>query len=192
MSHPSTNLNSATPTHGSQTLLQSPALPEPLPTLRLRAEGTATARPRIRWAEDVVDNEGLGRKRSKVCCIYHPPGEIGESSSSDSSGSSSSSNDSDFSNDDGGARMTNSQRGKRRKDNGHQHNEEGCAEDHGAEGGVPSRARRRNGGRGSGGGGNGGGNAYEHQPKAKAKAKSQHKSSSTGTGGNDAREGAKA
>jgi len=36
------------------------------PVLRLRATGPApSARRRIQWAEDVVDNEGLGRKRSK-------------------------------------------------------------------------------------------------------------------------------
>lgn len=25
---------------------------------------------RVSWAEDVVDNEKKGRKKSKVCCIY--------------------------------------------------------------------------------------------------------------------------
>jgi len=29
------------------------------------AEGSTRERPRIQWAEDVVDNEGLGRKKSK-------------------------------------------------------------------------------------------------------------------------------
>ena len=33
-------------------------------TLRLRATA-APSDTRVRWAEDVVDNEGLGRKRSK-------------------------------------------------------------------------------------------------------------------------------
>lgn len=33
-------------------------------------------RPRrtVRWTEDTVDNEGLGRKKSKSCCVYHGPG----------------------------------------------------------------------------------------------------------------------
>jgi len=31
----------------------------------------STRRPRIQWAEDVVDNEGLGRKKSKGNTIYH-------------------------------------------------------------------------------------------------------------------------
>ncbi|RMZ77612.1 hypothetical protein DV737_g4259, partial [Chaetothyriales sp. CBS 132003] len=37
----------------------------------------------IRWADDVVDNEGLGRKSSKVCCIYHKPRGVNESSDDD-------------------------------------------------------------------------------------------------------------
>lgn len=30
-------------------------------------------RPRrtVRWTEDTVDNEGLGKKKSKICCIFH-------------------------------------------------------------------------------------------------------------------------
>lgn len=92
-------------------------------TLRLRAEDTpdTTAEPspsrRIRWSEDVVDNEGMGKKSSKgkqsspfpslmtnpptttsmtdettpplVCCIYHKARPVGESSSEESSSSSS-------------------------------------------------------------------------------------------------------
>ncbi|KAF4123807.1 hypothetical protein GMORB2_5523, partial [Geosmithia morbida] len=51
----------------------------------------------VRWAEDVVDNEGLGRKSSKadnmcdrtetVCCIYHRPKPVDESSDESSSSS---------------------------------------------------------------------------------------------------------
>ena len=29
-------------------------------------------RSRVRWAEEVVDNEDLCRKKSKCCCIFHP------------------------------------------------------------------------------------------------------------------------
>jgi len=39
----------------------------------------------VQWAEDVVDNEGLGRKSSKVCCIYHKPKGVEESSDESSS-----------------------------------------------------------------------------------------------------------
>ncbi|MCJ1389266.1 hypothetical protein MMC18_002122, partial [Xylographa bjoerkii] len=53
---------------GSSTQLDSSGPPPrrgpvPVGTLRLRAE--AAPRRGIRWAEDVVDNEGLGRKSSK-------------------------------------------------------------------------------------------------------------------------------
>ncbi|GFF59024.1 hypothetical protein IFM46972_11273 [Aspergillus udagawae] len=74
-------------------------------TLRLRAENDsiatdqiedATPGRHIRWTEDVVDNEGMGKKSSKVCCIYHKPRSVGESSSeSDDSTSSSSESESD-------------------------------------------------------------------------------------------------
>lgn len=126
------------------------------PVLRLRATAGPTPpqnnnRPRIQWAEDVIDNEGLGRKRSKVCCIYHAPHPVGESSS-ESSSSSSSSSDSDscsdtagggLNADDGRARIA----GKRkwRQQRGHQHGEaaEGCEHDHGDAGG--GGMRRENG-----------------------------------------------
>jgi len=69
-------------------------------------------RKRIQWAEDVVDNEGMGKKKSKVCCIYHAPRGIDESS--DESSSDSSGSDSD-SGDDGAARPA------RKNGCGHEH-----------------------------------------------------------------------
>lgn len=54
---------------GSRTQTETRS-PSGLPVLRLRGEdlvrgaGTASGR-RIQWADDVVDNEGLGRKSSK-------------------------------------------------------------------------------------------------------------------------------
>lgn len=69
------------------------AAEEPSVVLRLRG-GPVTNR-RIRWDEEVVDNEGLGRKKSKICCIYHKPKEFGESSSESSSSSSDSDDDAD-------------------------------------------------------------------------------------------------
>jgi len=59
-------------------------------TLRLRpAEGSVAPAPRLRWAENTVDNEFMGRKSSKKCCIFHKRRKFGEDSSSeeDSSGS---------------------------------------------------------------------------------------------------------
>jgi hypothetical protein len=54
--------NVASHTHGSLTLTASQAGPV---TLRLRAEAEPSERRRIQWAEDVVDNEGMGKKSSK-------------------------------------------------------------------------------------------------------------------------------
>lgn len=54
---------------------------------------TLRPRPNVRWDEDVVNNEGMGRKSSKRCCIFHKQRKFGESSTdsdydSDKSGSS--------------------------------------------------------------------------------------------------------
>ncbi|OAQ72928.1 protein phosphatase inhibitor domain-containing protein [Pochonia chlamydosporia 170] len=59
--------------------------------LRLRGGHNATGRS-VQWAEDVVDNEGLGRK---MCCIYHKPKGVDESSDESSSSSSDSDTDSE-------------------------------------------------------------------------------------------------
>ncbi|KAJ7880760.1 phosphatase inhibitor-domain-containing protein [Mycena olivaceomarginata] len=67
--------------------------------LHLRG-GVRRSRARVAWDENVVDNEGCGRKSSKICCIYHKPKEFDESSSEDDS----SDEDSDSSLDDGRAR----------------------------------------------------------------------------------------
>ncbi|BCS25587.1 PPP1R11/YPI1 family protein [Aspergillus puulaauensis] len=101
-------------------------------TLRLRAEGDTsdtrdqTPARHIRWSQDVVDNEGMGKKSSKVCCIYHKTRPVGESSSeSESSESESSDSDSDR-----GAGAV------RSKKNCRQHNH-----DHGGSQSSPERAR---------------------------------------------------
>nr|POF10136.1 type 1 phosphatases regulator ypi1 [Quercus suber] len=75
-------------THGSQTIVHTPAGPADTPsaTLRLRAEPQENSH--VRWATDVVDNEGMGKKSSKVCCIYHKPKEPGDSDSDSDSSSS--------------------------------------------------------------------------------------------------------
>ncbi|CAL8073706.1 unnamed protein product [Calicophoron daubneyi] len=44
----------------------------------------------IRWSEGTVDNEFMGKKKSKCCCVYHRPKRWDESSSSSSSSSDSS------------------------------------------------------------------------------------------------------
>uniref|UniRef100_A0A7S1Y5A8 Type 1 phosphatases regulator n=1 Tax=Grammatophora oceanica TaxID=210454 RepID=A0A7S1Y5A8_9STRA len=45
---------------------------------------TLQARPSVRWDENVVDNEGLGRKSSKRCCIFHKQRAFDESSTDSS------------------------------------------------------------------------------------------------------------
>nr|A8P353.1 RecName: Full=Type 1 phosphatases regulator YPI1 [Coprinopsis cinerea okayama7\ len=66
----------------------------PVGTLRLRAARTRTG-PRVTWDEDVVDNEHAGKKKSKICCIFRPTRDFGESSSSDSDSDSSCDHDHD-------------------------------------------------------------------------------------------------
>lgn len=91
-------------------------LPEPVPVLQLRGTrgdrvqdgGPAQASPihrrGVRWTEDVVDNEHMNKKKSKVCCIFHPQqnydelGECDHSGSCDSPSSSSSSSSSESEN----------------------------------------------------------------------------------------------
>jgi len=53
----------------------------------LRLRGGPSTRGRVRWAGDTVDNEGMGKKKSKICCIYHKPKRFDESSDEDSSSS---------------------------------------------------------------------------------------------------------
>ena len=49
-------------------------------TLRLNEPGTPSRRG-ITWDTGVVDNENMGKKSSKCCCIYNKPKAVGESSS---------------------------------------------------------------------------------------------------------------
>jgi protein phosphatase 1 regulatory subunit 11 len=64
-------------------------------TLRLEPEERGD-RPAVRWTDDVIDNEHMNKKKSKICCIFHKTREFGESSSESDSSSSSSDSDSDF------------------------------------------------------------------------------------------------
>lgn len=97
--------------HSSQTHV-STSQTQTVPNARLVLRGDSSgeqsnneqtvrpSRPRVQWTEDVVDNEHLNRKKTKICCIFTKQREFGESSSessdssdSDSSGSESSSGD---------------------------------------------------------------------------------------------------
>ncbi|SAM02047.1 hypothetical protein [Absidia glauca] len=105
MSNPTTTSTrmrdqTASPSHGSRTLTEtthnrSPSPPDDIGVLRLRGDMTARQPPVVRWDDDVVDNEHMGKKKSKICCIYHKPRQVGESSDSDTSSDSDSSSSSD-------------------------------------------------------------------------------------------------
>ena len=200
----------------TQTLPQTPTddSTDPSPTiaratLRFRGAHDPAERrrqrrrePAIRWADDVVDNEGMGRKSSKgwfpsvpcpllcyvtttvtlkgcialtcmgvslVCCIYHSPRAVGESSSEEDSSSSSDEASSDDGGgdssgvDDGAARPI---RGGKQKGKGgrghhrrdmHDHDHDHDHGKHGAGNSSGKESRRRP-----------SPNAYERMPKTNA------------------------
>ncbi|KAJ7040773.1 phosphatase inhibitor-domain-containing protein [Mycena alexandri] len=82
-------ITDASPREDDGTPSNNPDGPAPVGALRLRG-GPRRTRQRVVWDDDVVDNEGCGRKSSKICCIYHKPKNFDESSDSDSSDSDSS------------------------------------------------------------------------------------------------------
>ncbi|KAG9244019.1 type 1 phosphatases regulator ypi-1 [Calycina marina] len=103
-----------TSTTSTQTQTQTQA-----PVLRLRGvTQPKNVGRRVQWTEDTVNNEGLGRKSSKVCCIYHAPKAIDESSDESSSDSSSDEIDSG---DDGAARPAGGKRAGHHHGPGHSH-----------------------------------------------------------------------
>ncbi|CAL9728748.1 type 1 phosphatases regulator Ypi1p [Monosporozyma unispora] len=62
---------------GSQTI----CIQESAPVLTLRATNDKKSQERqdkekeqnnVRWKQDVVDNEHMNKKKTKICCIYHP------------------------------------------------------------------------------------------------------------------------
>lgn len=80
---PSPGARTVTDTQPAQQNPEAVAGPstEPAPpqgVLRLR--GGPRSAPRVTWTEDIVDNEHLGKKKSKICCIYHKPRKFDESS----------------------------------------------------------------------------------------------------------------
>jgi hypothetical protein len=68
---------------------QVPAGNENRVILRLRSKKV------VQWGQDVVDNEFLGRRKSKKCCIFHKRRKFGESSSESEGYSSSSGGEAD-------------------------------------------------------------------------------------------------
>lgn len=90
-----------------------------------------------------------------VCCIYHKPREVGESSS-ESSSDSSSDDDSDDTNDDGAARPTirKAKQGSDKHGHGHEHDDHNCHD-------IGGRGAKLTKGKGK----KVSTNAYERQPK---------------------------
>ncbi|KAL5120559.1 Type 1 phosphatases regulator ypi1 [Pleosporales sp. CAS-2024a] len=148
-----------TPQGGSRTVQVQPQpalrLSAPPGVLRLRAE--PAERRRIQWAEDVIDNEGMGKKSSKVCCIYHRPRAADESSDDDASDSSSSDSDSDSEIDNSTAKPSGRANGYRARPHKHGDN---CEHGHDDAGGSSKPQKRRPRRKPSP-------NAYEKMPKAK-------------------------
>ncbi|KAA8907879.1 hypothetical protein TRICI_004886 [Trichomonascus ciferrii] len=74
---------------------QAEGQPEP------EEENGESSRRQVRWTEDVVDNEHMNKKKSKICCIYRRPKDFGESSSESSDSDSDSDCGHDHHDDDG-------------------------------------------------------------------------------------------
>lgn len=60
-----------------------------------KSKSKSKSRRNVSWKDDVIDNENMNKKKSKICCIFHPQREFGELSTDESSDSSSDSSDSD-------------------------------------------------------------------------------------------------
>ena len=180
----SSQLQMATNSSASRTQTTTEQSPR---TLRLRGRHNANGRS-VQWADDVVDNEGLGRKSSKgtflfllhilctvlkyccalVCCIYHKPKAVGESSDESSSSSSDSDSDSDANDLDRRRRAPPRRRSNNgdEKDGGHDHDD--CDHDHDHDDHRPSR-RRQQGDEGKKQKRKPSPNAYEKIPKVQTK-----------------------
>ncbi|KAK9837945.1 hypothetical protein WJX74_008227 [Apatococcus lobatus] len=46
--------------------------------LTLRLKPRPRSRKAVKWAEDVVDNEEMNKKKSKKCCIFHAQQKFGQ------------------------------------------------------------------------------------------------------------------
>ncbi|GAA5872275.1 hypothetical protein JCM16303_001038 [Sporobolomyces ruberrimus] len=122
--------NTAPASHGSRTLTvtSSPAQPDASSSASstpsdgvLRLRGSGMPGNRVQWTDETIDNEGLNRKKSKICCIYHKPKEFDESSDE----SSTDGEDSDGSAD---SRQERPQRTRRHRHHRHHHDHDGDCE----------------------------------------------------------------
>ncbi|KAJ3126375.1 hypothetical protein HK098_007573 [Nowakowskiella sp. JEL0407] len=77
-------MESTRPSTTTQTLITNISSQAQFTGSLLLQASSSTSSHRVQWAEDVVDNEGMGKKSSKVCCIYHKPYKFDEDSSDSS------------------------------------------------------------------------------------------------------------
>ncbi|KAF8312490.1 hypothetical protein DL93DRAFT_1307602 [Clavulina sp. PMI_390] len=103
-----------TPEAGSDGEVSDSGPSQPRPVLKLRGGPRSTQR--VAWRPEVIDNENCGKKKSKICCIYHKPKRFDESSDE---------SESDESGDDGRARPAKSRKKPHRHDH---HDDDGCGD----------------------------------------------------------------
>jgi len=63
-------------TEDDNNISSSESRPADSTTIRLKKK-----KKKVVWRQGTVDNEGMGKKTSKCCCIYQKPHKFGESSS---------------------------------------------------------------------------------------------------------------
>lgn len=80
----------------TQTTTETQSQEAERPILRLRKSKQKKPKHLVRWSNNVVDNENMNKKKSKICCIFHPQKEFGELSSESSDSDSNSSSGSDL------------------------------------------------------------------------------------------------
>eukprot|EP00605_Chrysophyceae_sp_TOSAG23-4_P001016 GSChrysophyteH1.ASY1.ANO1.1117.1 assembled CDS len=98
-----TDLPTISPSEATLTQVVDGRTPNAEPTLVLT---NLRDRPEVRWTEDTIDNEHLGRRSSKRCCIFHKVKRFGETDSDETS-SDESDNDKDGSTDAGESNKVN-------------------------------------------------------------------------------------
>ena len=73
---------------GSQTVTkeETDGASEAPPTLRLKLKKDDKDRKKVKWTSETIDNEHLGKKKSKCCCVFVKKRPFGESDSDESDG----------------------------------------------------------------------------------------------------------
>ncbi|BGP58196.1 hypothetical protein JCM8202_004735 [Rhodotorula sphaerocarpa] len=118
----------ATPADGGAPAADESENPRDVGALRLR--GRAMPTQRVQWTQETVDNEGLNRKKSKICCIYHKPKPYDESSDESGSDSADSDGSADSRHEGAGAARRRQRRAARHHHHHHHHDHD---HEHGGE-----------------------------------------------------------